>query len=142
MNSLMLVGACLAAFLAVVLFPSDDRVVAAGGIAKLRFDVSFPASASKEPLDGRLLLLISTNNEKEPRFQISEDLSTQQVFGVDVDGWKAGQTQTVDATAFGYPLRSLDQVKPGEYWVQALLHRDEAFHRADGHTVQRAMAGG
>jgi hypothetical protein len=25
---------------------------------------------------------------------------------------------------------------PGEYWVQAVLHRYETFHRADGHTVK------
>ena len=59
----------------------------------LRFNITFPASASKEALDGRLLLLISTNKDDEPRFQISEDLTTQQVFGIDVDAWKAGLGQ-------------------------------------------------
>ena len=103
------------------------------------FSISFPVSASKAPLDGRLLLVISTDNSKEPRFQISEDLSTQQVFGVDVDGLKPGQTATVDAAAFGYPLRSLTQVPSGEYWVQALLHRYETFHRKDGHTIKLPM---
>lgn len=101
-----------------------------------RFTISFPESASKEPLDGRLLLLISTDNSKEPRLQISEDLSTQQVFGVDVDGLKPGQPATIDATALGYPVRSLGQIPAGEYWVQALLHRYETFRRKDGHTVK------
>ena len=41
-----------------------------------------------------------------------EDLSTQQVFGVDADGLKAGQTATLDDSAFGYPLRSLEQCRP------------------------------
>jgi hypothetical protein len=104
-----------------------------------RFSISFPESASNRALDGRLLLLISTDNAKEPRFQISEDLSTQQVFGVDVDGLKPGQTATFDATAPGYPLGSLAQVPAGEYWVQALLHRYETFHRKDGHTVKLPM---
>ncbi|HWF90070.1 MAG TPA: hypothetical protein VN659_14590, partial [Pyrinomonadaceae bacterium] len=66
-----------------------------------RFDVTFPATASPDALDGRLLLLISTNNTDEPRFQISEDLTTQQVFGIDVDAWKAGETKTIDQSAFG-----------------------------------------
>ena len=101
-----------------------------------RFTISFPESASKEPLDGRLLLLISTDNSKEPRLQISEDLSTQQVFGVDVDGLKPGRPATIDSSALGYPVRSLLQVPPGEYWVQALLHRYETFRRKDGHTVK------
>lgn len=104
-----------------------------------RFTISFPESASKEPLDGRLLLLISTDNSKEPRLQISEDLSTQQVFGVDIDGLKPNQAATIDSTALGYPVRSLSQVPAGEYWVQALLHRYETFRRKDGHTVKLPM---
>ena len=60
-----------------------------------RFTISFPESASKEPPDGRLLLLISTDNSKQPRLQIGEDLSTQQVFGIDVDGLKPGQPATI-----------------------------------------------
>jgi hypothetical protein len=101
-----------------------------------RFTISFPESANKEPLDGRLLLLISTDNSKEPRLQISEDLSTQQVVGIDVDGLKPLQPATIDSTALGYPVRSLAQIPAGEYWVQALLHRYETFHRKDGHTVK------
>lgn len=103
--------------LAVFLFPTNAELK-----SNLRFEVSLPATASKEPLDGRLLLLISANNEQEPRLQINEDLNTQQVFGINVDGWKPGQTTTVDQSAFGYPLRSLSQVPAGEYWVQVLLH--------------------
>jgi hypothetical protein len=104
-----------------------------------RFAISFPVSSSKEPLDGRVLLLISSNDTKEPRFQISEDLNTQQVFGVNVDGLRPGQETIVDSNAFGYPLRSLSELKPGDYWIQALLHRYETFHRADGHTVKLPM---
>ena len=105
----------------------------------LRFSVSFPAERSKTALDGRLLLLISKNNEREPRFQISEDLNTQQVFGVDVDGLKPDAEAIIDDSAFGYPVRSLAQLAPGEYWVQALLHRYETFKRSDGHTVKLPM---
>jgi hypothetical protein len=127
----------LAAVAAFVLFPGKAETKMSA--AKLQFAVSFPAGASKEALDGRLLLLFSTNNEKEPRLQISEDLTTQQVFGIDVDGLKPGQTATFDASAFGYPRRSLSDVPAGEYWVQALLHRYETFHRSDGHTVKLPM---
>ncbi len=105
----------------------------------VRFEVTFPKSASAEPLDGRLLLLISSNNEAEPRFQISEDLTTQQVFGVNVNGWKPDQTTVIDQSVFGYPLSSLAQVPAGEYYVQALLHKYETFRRSDGHTVKLPM---
>jgi len=107
--------------------------------SSVRFAISFPAASSPDPLDGRMLLLVSTDGAKEPRFQINEDLNTQQVFGVDVDGLKAGQEVIVDTHAFGYPLPSLSDLKPGEYWVQALLHRYETFHRSDGHTVKLPM---
>ena len=104
-----------------------------------KFEISFPASLDNGPIDGRLLLLISTNTEGEPREQINEDLNTQQVFGIDVDGWKPGDKKTITSSAFGYPRRSLADIPPGEYTVQALLHRYETFKRADGHTVKLPM---
>ncbi len=45
----------------------------------------------------------------------------------------------MDATAFGYPVKSISELKPGEYWIQALLHRYETFRRSDGHTVKLPM---
>lgn len=105
----------------------------------LRFAISFPETSSKDALDGRLLLLVSTDSSREPRFQISEDLTTQQVFGIDVEGLKPGEPGVVTSEAFGYPVRSLAQVPRGEYTVQALLHRYETFKRSDGHTVKLPM---
>lgn len=107
--------------------------------SSLRFAILFPEASSREPIDGRMLLLVSNDGAKEPRFQINEDLNTQQVFGVDVDGLKPGQEAIIDSTALGYPLRSLADLKPGEYWIQALLHRYETFRRFDGHTVKLPM---
>jgi hypothetical protein len=104
-----------------------------------KFAISFPASLDKGPIDGRLLLLISNSTEGEPRMQINEDLNTQQVFGVDVDGWKPGEPKMLDHGAFGYPRRSLADVPAGEYTVQALVHRYKTFKRSDGHTVKLPM---
>jgi hypothetical protein len=106
--------------------------------SQLRFAISFPAT-SAQSIDGRMLLLISTDNSREPRFQISEDPNTQQVFGIDVEAMKPGQEAIVDANAFGYPVRSMSQIPPGDYWVQALLHRYETFRRNDGVTVKLPM---
>jgi hypothetical protein len=139
MNRTLIILVGFVALFVITLFPRLEPKTNAMTQTKLKFNVSFPETASKEPLDGRLLLLISTNNEKEPRFQISEDLITQQVFGIDVDGWKAKQIKVVDANAFGYPRRTLTEIPAGEYWVQGLLHRYETFHRADGHTIKLPM---
>lgn len=106
---------------------------------KLRFAVSFTQEKNKTPLDGRLLLMLSTNDEKEPRFQISDDQTTQQIFGIDVEGLAPGQTAFFDASVFGYPVKSLAEIKPGEYIVQALLHKYETFDLATGHTVKLPM---
>jgi hypothetical protein len=105
----------------------------------LRFAVTFSDTTSKAPLDGRLLLLLSTDSTAEPRFQIADGPNTQLVFGIDVERLQAGQEAMVDTAAFGYPIRHLAQVKPGDYYVQALLHRYETFKRADGHTVKLPM---
>ncbi|HMG71403.1 MAG TPA: hypothetical protein VK544_09845 [Gemmatimonadaceae bacterium] len=102
----------------------------------LRFEVTFPAERSRAPLDGRLLVFVSTDTSSEPRFQISDAPGTQQVFGIDVDGWKPGETRVVDASAFGYPLRSIADLPRGTYRVQALINRYETFRRGDGHTVK------
>ena len=104
-----------------------------------RFSVSFSKVQAEQPIDGRLLLLLSTDPSAEPRFQINDSVRTQMVFGMDVDAMLPGQAVMVDESAFGYPVRSLRDVPAGEYYVQAVLHRYETFHRADGHTVKLPM---
>ena len=108
-------------------------------LAEVKFAVSFPAERSKTPLDGRMLLLLSTNDQAEPRFQISDGPATQLVFGVDVDGLAPGAEAVFDASVLGYPLRSLAELPAGEYRVQALLHRYETFRRSDGRVVKLPM---
>jgi len=108
--------------------------------APLRVAVRFGAELSMESLDGRLLLLISKDESKEPRFLISDtSLNSQQVFGIDVDAMKPGEAKVFDSGVLGYPLESLSELSAGTYSVQALLHRYETFRRADGHTVKLPM---
>jgi hypothetical protein len=107
--------------------------------AKLRFAVSFSEDLSPDSLDGRVLLMLSIDESREPRFQISDGPDTQLVFGIDVDGLAPGREAVIDNGVFGYPLASLSRIPAGEYWVQALLHVYETFHRSDGHTVKLPM---
>ena len=104
-----------------------------------RFSVTFTKARGDQPIDGRLLLLLSTDPTAEPRMQITGTANTQIVFGLDVDAMRPDQPVIVDNSAFGYPVRNLRDVASGEYYVQALLHRYETFHRADGHTVKLPM---
>jgi hypothetical protein len=101
--------------------------------------VTFPASQSNQPLDGRLLLLLAKGNATEPRFQVSDAPTTQLVFGMDVENWKAGETRVFTSREFGYPVQSTRDVPAGDYYVQVLLHKYETFHRKDGHVVKLPM---
>ena len=113
--------------------------LACTALAAPRFEISFPAARSTAPLDGRILLILSTDNSEEPRMQINDTPATQIVFGITVDSLRPDQPAVVDAASFGYPIKSLADVKPGEYYVQAVLHRYETFHRSDGHTIKLPM---
>ena len=88
-----------------------------------RFAVSFTNQQSPTPLDGRLLLILSTDPSAEPRLQISNSVRTQMIFGLDVDALKPGQSFTLDDAAFGYPVRYLHDVPAGDYFVQIVLHK-------------------
>ncbi len=107
--------------------------------ARLTFSVWFEKSLCPEDIDGRLLLLVSDVDSAEPRFLINGLGDSQLVFGVDVDGLAPGEPALIGSSALGYPLKSIALIPPGEYNVQALLHRYETFHRADGHTVKLPM---
>jgi hypothetical protein len=94
------------------------------------------ASGAGTSRDGRLLLVISTDSSTAPRHQMSDEDDTQQVFGIDVHGLSDANPGVFDRKAFGYPKESLADVPPGRYWVQAVLHPYEVWHRGDGHTVE------
>ncbi len=101
--------------------------------------VSFGKDRSPGPLDGRMLVVLSTDPKTEPRFQMSDGPKTQQIFGIDVDGLAPDQEAVIDESVLGFPLESLRQVPPGTYWIQAVLHKYETFHRGDGHVVKLPM---
>ncbi|HEX5153847.1 MAG TPA: hypothetical protein VFW07_20510 [Parafilimonas sp.] len=103
------------------------------------FRVSIADSLKQPALDGRLLLLLSKNNNAEPRFQVSDAHHTQLVFGVNVDQWQPGTDELVDVHAFGYPVERLKDVPTGDYYVQVLLHKYETFHLQTGQIVKLPM---
>lgn len=109
---------------------------------QLTVRVSFSDAVSSETYDGRLLLMFSTDSTAEPRFQIRDNNTTQLIFGLNVEGYAPNQSVTFDDEAFGYPIQKLSKLKPGEYWVQALLHTYETFNLSTGHTVKLPMDNG
>ncbi len=118
------------------LAPAETKKTAAQPVS-LRFEISIPKEMSATPLDGHIMLAISNNNEKEPRFQLSYNATeSQQAFGLDVDALAPDAAAVIDASTLGYPAESLNDLKPGDYWVQAVLNIYETYHLANGHTVK------
>ncbi len=78
------------------------------------FNITIPDSLSEGVSDGRLVLMLSTNPDKEPRFEISDGPKTQQAFGQNLENWKKGDKIVISNDAFGYPISKLTDFPPGE----------------------------
>ena len=108
--------------------------------AQSAVQVTISKQKHTQTFDGRLLLLISKNDKSEPRFQIQDGQTTQQVFGMDVENWETGKAQTLVASKMnGYPVETWSSLPAGEYTVQILLHKYETFRRKDGFVVKMPM---
>ena len=106
---------------------------------KILFEIDYSNGFQNEGFDGRLLLMISDNNNAEPRFQINDSHNTQMIFGIDVESWNANEKIAIDADAIGYPIKSINEIEEGEYYVQAFLHKYETFNLSTGYTVKLPM---
>ncbi len=60
-------------------------------------------------------------------------------FGIDVEQLAPGRSAIIDSRALGYPVNSIDEVAPGDYYVQAIANVYTRFHRSDGHTIWAHM---
>lgn len=116
-----------------------------------RFEVEITPSAIEAidslgldiPVDGRLFVLISSSDEREPRLQTG--VNGVPFWGIDVSGVEAGDVITLatgDADVRGYPFEGVDDLPDGDYHVQALLSVYTTFERSDGHTVSMHLNSG
>ena len=104
--------------------------------AATEFEITLDPKAASAPVDGRLIVVVSKKLEGEPRFQVEWGLDTQQIFGMDVDGWKPGQSVRMGPSTIGNPLKTLQDLPAGTYNVQAVFNVYETVHRADGHVLK------
>jgi hypothetical protein len=103
--------------------------------ASPRIVVTLPPGHSAEGLSGRLLLVLSPKPDGEPREHVSWDGDAVPFFGMDVENWQPGHKKVFDSKVDGFPVRSLADLPPGEYRIQAVLNRYEKFMRSDGRTL-------
>jgi hypothetical protein len=126
----LIVGTCAALVTASGLWAQAPGPPGSRGV---RVEVSFPSSVHPEPVTGRVYVMISRTNEREPRLQIGR--TGTPFFGRDVEKLAPGQAGIIDATDLGTPVASLKNLPPGDYFVQGFVNIYSEFKRADGHTV-------
>ena len=123
--------------------PSEDA-----GIA---FNISLSEAALAEveslgldtPVTGRVFVVVSRNDEREPREQVG--VNGVPFWGRDVENWQAGQTVSLaagDPGFRGFPFEDFADLPAGDYNVQAFLSVYTTFNRADGHTVSLHLNSG
>ncbi len=106
--------------------PARDRPGA------LRFEVRLTAGAVPGdqgpppwPEKGRLMVVLAPRGTREPRLTLGQTgMDAPPVLGRDVDGLANGAVATLDDRSALFPLDRLDQLRPGTYAVQAVLHRN------------------
>ena len=107
-------------------------LAAATACTAQRIEVTVP---STKPVTGHLILVFAKTEKPEPRMQLRETFDSAQGFGVDAENLVPGTPLIIDATTFGYPRRSLADIDPGDYYVQAVFNVYEPFHLASGKTL-------
>jgi hypothetical protein len=110
--------------------------------ARLRFQLSFPATVRSEPADGRVFVIITRKADPEPRLQFGKSggqYGSTPFFGEDVDALGPDQQAVIEGRSDGYPLERLAGLPAGDYYVQGFLNIYTTFHRSDGHVVKMHM---
>ena len=76
-----------------------------------------------------------TNHNKDQIFQFSPYDKT---LLIDIDFMVANNLldQIFDSNVYGYPIKSIENLKEGEYYVQAFLHKYETFNLSSGYKVK------
>ena len=104
-----------------------------------RFEISIAPAASSAPVTGRLVLILATKAEPEPRLTVSP--TGPAIYAVDLNQLASGQTAVVDDSSIGYP-KPLAQLPPGDYFAEAVINVYTELHRSDGHTIWAHMNDG
>lgn len=94
----------------------------------LRFEVT----SHFAPVSGRLFVVIGRTQSPEPRTMIDEaGPAAVPVLAGDVRDLGTGATASVDRSAEIFPIRNLDDLQSGDYYIQALLHSNTDLKSLD-----------
>ncbi len=99
----------------------------------LDFAIRFSEDVHSGPLTGRVYVMLAKDDRREPRFQVRRRGAP--FWGQNISALNPGEAGVIDSNSFGFPLRSISDIPPGEYQVQGFINVYTEFKRADGHTV-------
>jgi Putative esterase len=128
---------CLATALGIFLtsgFYGKAATPTAGHENALQISAVLPETLAPDIKAGRLFIYFAPTAESEPRFQ-----SNTSIFGLDAHNVNAGQHLIVPVTTAGAAEKTLRDLAPGDYYVQAIFNVLTEFHRADGHVIWAHM---
>ena len=118
-------------------------LIGCGSNGGTEVQVSIPAAVRAEAMTGRLFLAFAPSDDPEPRIAAYNSARQRDgrvpYFAIDLDQLEAGAAAILDRSAIGYPYPSLDDLPPGDYWVQAIVNLYTQFEREDGNTVWAHM---
>jgi hypothetical protein len=103
--------------------------------SKLNFELTFDQNLVEGDQTGRLVLLLSKTDEREPRFSLTDGPDTQLGFGLDVENWNGQNALAFQGDTYGYPKKNMGDIPAGKYYVQAILNRYKEFNLSTGHKV-------
>jgi hypothetical protein len=126
MRNLLLCAAC-----SITLVVAPPANAATG----LRVRISFPSSVHATPITGRMYVVFTKTSKQDPRIQVLSPETTPPFFAVDVEDLAPGKAAVIDAGAIGFPLKSVDDLPAGDYYVEAFVFPYRQYHRADGYTI-------
>jgi hypothetical protein len=127
------------AALAVIAVPAALHAQATSFFPPLRVSLRVDPALQRSPVTGRMFVIVTRDSTPEPRLQAGGLTGSVPFYGVDVSQLPAGQSVMIDGRTLGYPVKSLDEIPPGDYWVQGVLNVYTKFARADGHTIWAHM---
>ena len=122
-------AAALALFCAILTGVAPSRAQG----SSLRFEIGIPEGLQSWPANGRMFVMLSRSDQREPRFQVGR--TGIPFFGVDVENLPPGKPVVIDDRALGSPVENMRDIPAGEYFVQALFNVYTRFERSDGKVV-------
>lgn len=99
----------------------------------LSFKVSFDEAVHQSEITGRVYVMISRNNNREPKNQVG--IRGVPFWGMNVNNLAPKEGAIIGDEVFGYPLESIADIPAGEYYVQGFINIYTEFKRSDGHTL-------